>query len=275
MMHSTLQERFKKLDYTKFEDLYHFELIQSILALFLSLVSEISMNFTGNRGPGRTPLDWSTRLKLAAGAARGLAFLHTACESKLAHGHLTSSNILVDHDGNACISDFALDQLVLPSPPSSSSSPNKAYKAPELIDNSSNASSKASQRSDVYSFGVALLEILTGKMAGESEGEAIDLVKWVRSSAAQEESMLEVFDLELLRYKEMEVEMVALLQVALLCLNQVPRERPKMSIVYKMIEDIRARGAGGGSVVHSLSPNDLSSNSSPCLSEDAPTFGSS
>lgn len=260
---------------TKFEDYIISNLFNPCWP-FLSLVYEISVNCTGNRGPGRTPLDWSTRLKLAAGSARGLAFLHHACESKRAHGHLTSSNILVDQEGNACISDFALDQLVHPAPPLSSSSPNKAYKAPELFDNTTSTSSKASQKSDVYSFGIVLLEILTGKMAGEGEGEGMDLVKWVRSNAAQEDLMLEVFDLELLRYKEMEVEMVALLQVALLCLNHMPRERPKMSVVYKMIEDIRARGAAAAAgVVHSPSPNDLSSNSSPCLSEDTPTFASS
>lgn len=227
----------------------------------------------GDRGPGRTPLDWNTRLKLASGAARGLDFLHTASESKLAHGHLTSSNILADHQGNARISDFALHHVLRSFPPMSLSSPNNVYRAPELLDNVN--TSKFSRSGDVYSFGVVLLEILTGKMAGEGEGA--DLTKWVRD-IVREEPMSEVFDLELLSYREMEGEMVALLQVALLCLASMPRERPKMSVVYKMIEDIRARGCGGGGgggVSHSPSLRDLSSNSSPCLSEDTPTVTSS
>ncbi|XP_058069144.1 probable leucine-rich repeat receptor-like protein kinase At1g68400 [Magnolia sinica] len=219
----------------------------------------------GNRGPGRTPLDWTTRLKLASGAAKGLVYLHTACEPKLAHGHLTSSNILVDHTGNACISDFALHHLIHPSMPLSS--PHKAYMAPEFLENNNYNGRKVSEKGDVYSFGIVLLEILTGKMAGEEE---MDIAKWVRE-AVHKELTLEVFDLELLRYKEMEEEMVALLQVALLCLGPIHKERPKMAVVYKMIEDIRARGRGGA---HSPSANDLSSNSSPYLS-DTPTLTSS
>ncbi|KAA8525158.1 hypothetical protein F0562_006978 [Nyssa sinensis] len=112
----------------------------------------------GNRGPGRTPLDWTTRVKLASGSAKGLAFLHSYNKSKLFHGHLTTSNIIIDHLGNACISDIGLHQL-LPMPSSS----NNAYKAPELILSNNNHHSKFLQKCDVYSFGVVLLEILTGK----------------------------------------------------------------------------------------------------------------
>ncbi|KAK3026869.1 hypothetical protein RJ639_041996 [Escallonia herrerae] len=226
----------------------------------------------GNRGPGRTPLDWSTRLKLASGSAAGVAFLHSHNKSKLFHGHLTSSSIIVDHLGNACISDIGLHQLFqVPA------SPNNAYKAPELSPNgnttdstNNHRSKKFSQTCDVYSFGMVLLEILTGK-AATSEGGA-SLVKWVRR-VVQEEWTWEVFDYELLRYKEMEEEMVALLQVALLCLAQSPRDRPKMSVVQQMIEDIRRKG---GREREARSPlNGLSSDSSPSESECTPNFISS
>ncbi|KAK3026660.1 hypothetical protein RJ639_040687, partial [Escallonia herrerae] len=63
----------------------------------------------GNRGPGRTPLDWTTRLKIAAGSACGLAFIHSSCKSlKLTHGNIKSTNILLDKSGNARVSDFGL-----------------------------------------------------------------------------------------------------------------------------------------------------------------------
>ncbi|OVA08430.1 Protein kinase domain [Macleaya cordata] len=219
----------------------------------------------GNRGPGRTPLDWTTRLKFAAGAAEGLAFLHTANKSKLSHGHLTSSNIVIDQEGNACISDVALHQLFLTSTPS-----NSGYKAPELM-HSSNTYRMFSQKCDVYSFGVILLEILTGKMAF-CEGET-SLVKWVQC-VVREEWTSEVFDIELLRDKDMEEDMVALLQIALLCLAQIPGDRPKMSIVYKMIEDVKTKGCRRG--IYSPSLNDISIDSSASnLSDDtAPTFTS-
>ncbi|XP_059657038.1 probable leucine-rich repeat receptor-like protein kinase At1g68400 [Cornus florida] len=221
----------------------------------------------GNRGPGRTPLDWTTRLNFASGSAQALAFLHSHNKSKLFHGHLTSSNIIVDHLGNACISDIGLHQL-LPLPSSS----NNAYKAPELILNNNincNHPRKFLQGCDVYSFGVVLVEILTGKIP-TSEGET-SLVRWVQR-AVGEEWTWEVFDFELLRYKEMEEEMVALLQVALLCLAHSPRDRPKMSVVHRMIEDIRTKGGKEG---RSQNPLNYLSSDSSSLSESIHNFISS
>lgn len=82
----------------------------------------------GNRGPGRTPLDWSTRLKIAAGAARGLAFIHTTGTSvKIIHGNIKSTNILLDKSGNACVSDCGLSSFTPPT-----AAPQSAvYRAPK------------------------------------------------------------------------------------------------------------------------------------------------
>jgi serine/threonine protein kinase len=121
---------------------------------------------------------------------------------------------------------------------------NNAYKAPELPINSNashNQTRKFTQKCDVYSFGVILLEILTGKMA-TSEGET-SLANWVQR-VAREEWNWDVFDFELVRHKEMEEEMMALLKVAMLCLAASPKHRPKMSVVLKMIEDINGATTG-------------------------------
>lgn len=213
-----------------------------------------------NRGPGRTPLDWTTRIRLAGGAASGLAYLHEYSNAKLVHGHLTSSNIIVDDSGSACVSDIGLHQL-LPSPFSS----DDTHTAPELMLNNNHGSAqrKYTQKCDVYSFGVVILEILTGKMV-TGEGET-SLVKWVQR-VPQEEWKREVFDFELLGYKEMEGDMTALLQVALLCLAKLPRDRPKMSVVHNMIEDIRTKDRREGPT--NCSVNNLSSDSSPSQSEN-------
>eukprot|EP00249_Psilotum_nudum_P001355 c13801_g1_i2 orf=408-2543(-) len=186
----------------------------------------------GNRGPGRTPLDWTTRLKIALGAARGLAFLHQECGShKMPHGNLKSSNILLDKDGNACISDFGLIMMANSTVLSSTSA---GYRAPEHA-----GAKKVSQRADAYSFGVLLLEILTGKVPSQSprEGDGIDLPNWVQS-VVREEWTVEVFDSELMRYKNIEEEMVAMLQIAMACVSQSAELRPRISQVVKMIEDI-------------------------------------
>lgn len=221
----------------------------------------------GSRGPGRMPVDWNKRLKLASDSAKGLAFLHGYNKAHLFHGHLSSSNIVVDQLGNACISDIGVHQLF--------HTPffiNDAYNAPELKFNNNNNYSQRKfwQRCDVYSFGVVLLEILTGKMA-KGDGE-LGIVKWVQMMG-QDESAWEVFDFELIMDKEMEEEMRALLQVALLCLAPLPKDRPSMSIVHRMIEDIRTKGSIDGCANSIM--NNISSDSSPSQSENTYNFTNS
>ncbi|KAK9276854.1 hypothetical protein L1049_006391 [Liquidambar formosana] len=197
----------------------------------------------GNRGPGRTPLDWTTRLKIAAGAARGLAFIHNSCKSLgLTHGNIKSTNILLDKAGNARVSDFGLS--VFSSPSTTTTAPrSNGYRAPESSDGR-----RPSQKADVYSFGVLLLELLTGKCpsmmdsgpCGPGSGYigVLDLPRWVQS-VVREEWTAEVFDLELMRYKDIEEEMVGLLQIAMACCSPSPDQRPRIGYVMKMIEEIR------------------------------------
>ncbi|OAY31353.1 probable leucine-rich repeat receptor-like protein kinase At1g68400 [Manihot esculenta] len=217
----------------------------------------------GNRGPGRTPLDWTTRLKIAAGAARGLAFIHNSCKSlKLTHGNIKSTNILLDKAGNARVSDFGLSLFASPT---ASAPRSNGYRAPEL----SSDGRKLTQKSDVYSFGVLLLELLTGKCPsivdcggpGTGYGGVVDLPRWVQS-VVREEWTAEVFDLELMRYKDIEEEMVALLQIAMACTSPSPDQRPRMGHLVKMIEEIR------GVEVSPCHETLESVSDSPCMSED-------
>ncbi|KAD1124710.1 hypothetical protein E3N88_43260 [Mikania micrantha] len=215
----------------------------------------------GNRGPGRASLDWTTRLKVAAGAARGLVFIHHFCRSpKLTHGNIKSTNILLDRNGTACLSDFGLSAFA---PPNSAPKSN-GYHAPELLTIDAR---KTTEKSDVYSFGVLLLELLTGKCpavvdnGGTGYGGAVDLPRWVQS-VVREEWTAEVFDLELMRYKDIEEEMVGLLQIAMSCTAAAPDQRPTMDYVLKMIEEIR-----GVEVSPSHEMLDLVSDS-PSVSDD-------
>ncbi|GMI74895.1 hypothetical protein like AT1G68400 [Hibiscus trionum] len=218
----------------------------------------------GNRGPGRTPLDWTTRLKIAAGAARGLAFIHNTCKTlKLTHGNIKSTNVLLDKSGDARVSDFGLSVFASPT---NNAPRSNGYRAPEL----SSDGRKPTQRSDVYSFGVLLLEILTGKCpsvvdnnggAGSGYSGPVDLPRWVQS-VVREEWTAEVFDLELMRYKDIEEEMVGLLQIAMACTSASPDQRPKISHVVKMIEEIRGVEV---SPCHDQALDSVSD--SPCLSE--------
>ncbi|XP_057525683.1 probable inactive receptor kinase At4g23740 [Amaranthus tricolor] len=181
----------------------------------------------------RPPLDWETRLTIAIGAARGLAHIHSQNGGRLVHGNIKSSNIFLNTQNYGCVSDLGLATIVTPVAPPIQRT--VGYRAPEVTD-----PRKATQDSDVYSFGVLLLELLTGKMP---LGEGMHLVKWVYS-VVREEWTAEVFDVALLRYPNIEEEMVAMLQLSMSCTERVSEKRPKMWEVVKMVEDIRQGHSG-------------------------------
>ncbi|KAM6557650.1 hypothetical protein CsatB_004669 [Cannabis sativa] len=187
----------------------------------------------GKRGEDRVPLDWDTRLRIAIGAARGIARIHAENGGKLVHGNIKASNIFLNTRQYGCVSDAGLASIMSSlAPPISRAA---GYRAPEVTD-----TRKASQSSDVYSFGVVLLEILTGKSpihttAGD---EIIHLVRWVHS-VVREEWTDEVFDIELMRYPNIEEEMVEMLQIAMSCVVRMPDQRPKIGDVVKMVENVR------------------------------------
>ncbi|XP_057521162.1 probable inactive receptor kinase At4g23740 [Amaranthus tricolor] len=193
----------------------------------------ISAMLHSQRGEDRIALDWETRLRIAIGAARGIAHLHTVNSGKFVHGNIRSSNIFLNSKKFGCVSDFGLASVMSPlAPPISRAA---GFRAPEVTD-----TRKATQPSDVYSFGVFLLELLTGKSPVHATGgdELVHLVRWVHS-VVREEWTAEVFDLELLRYPHVEEEMVEMLQIALSCVARVPDQRPRMSDLLKMIEEVR------------------------------------
>ncbi|XP_004503646.1 probable inactive receptor kinase At4g23740 [Cicer arietinum] len=193
----------------------------------------VSSLLHGKRGEERVTLDWDTRLRIALGAARGIARIHAENGGKLVHGNIKSSNIFLNTKQYGCVSDLGLATISssLPLPISRAA----GYRAPEVTD-----TRKAAQPSDVYSFGVVLLELLTGKSPIHTTGgdEIIHLVRWVHS-VVREEWTAEVFDLELMRFPNIEEEMVEMLQIAMSCVVRMPDQRPKISEVVKMIENVR------------------------------------
>ncbi|XP_022881313.1 probable inactive receptor kinase At4g23740 [Olea europaea var. sylvestris] len=188
----------------------------------------------GKGGEHRT-LDWETRLKIATGAARGIARIHAANGGKLVHGNVKSANIFLNPRQYGCVSDLGLSTITSAlSPPIARAA---GYRAPELTD-----TRKATQPSDIYSFGVLLLELLTGKSPVHTTNgdEIVHLVRWVHS-VVREEWTAEVFDVELLRYPNIEEELVEMLQIAMACVVRMPDQRPKILEVLKMIENVRHR----------------------------------
>ncbi|PKA51608.1 putative inactive receptor kinase [Apostasia shenzhenica] len=220
---------------------YYYSKDEKLLVFDYLAAGSLSSNLHGSRGSGRTPLDWDSRMRIALAAGRGLAHLHGP--ARLVHGNVKASNVLLRPDPNsAALSDYGLGPLFGPGP----APVNRlaaGYRAPEVVE-----TRRATFKSDVYSFGVLLLELLTGKAPNQSSigGEdGIDLPRWVQS-VVREEWTAEVFDVELMRYANVEEEMVQLLQIAMACASVVPDARPEMADVVRMMEELAGNASRGG-----------------------------
>ncbi|KAL0003559.1 hypothetical protein SO802_017340 [Lithocarpus litseifolius] len=214
---------------------YYFSKDEKLLVYNYMPAGSLFMLLHGNRGSGRTPLDWDSRVKISLGTARGIAHIHSEGGAKCSHGNIKSSNVLLTKDLDGCISDVGLTPLMNFS---ATLSRTTGYRAPEVAE-----TRKITQKSDVYSFGVVLLETLTGKVphqypGGNQHDVVVDLPRWVKS-VVREEWTAEVFDVELLRYQNVEEEMVQMLQIALACVTKLPDMRPQMVQVVKMMEEIK------------------------------------
>jgi len=187
------------------------------------------------RQPEQTALDWPKRKCIALGSARGLSYLHDHCDPKIIHRDVKAANILLDEVFEAVVGDFGLAKLMdyKDTHVTTNVCGTIGHIAPEYL-----STGKSSEKTDVFAYGIMLLEIITGQRAFDlarlASDDDIMLLDWVKGML-RERRLDRLVDPELQsNYEETEVE--ELIQVALLCTQNSPMERPKMADVVRMLE---------------------------------------
>ncbi|RWR86453.1 putative LRR receptor-like serine/threonine-protein kinase isoform X2 [Cinnamomum micranthum f. kanehirae] len=181
----------------------------------------------------RLNLDWPTRRKICLGIARALAFLHEESTIKIVHRDIKATNVLLDKDLNAKVSDFGLAKLDEEENTHISTriAGTIGYMAPEYA-----MRGYLTDKADVYSFGVVLLEIVSGKSNTNYRPKEDFVYLLDEAYVLQEEgNLLELVD-PALGLDYCEVEALRMLNVALLCTNPSPTLRPAMSAAISMLE---------------------------------------
>ncbi|KAL9391925.1 hypothetical protein Peur_015845 [Populus x canadensis] len=190
-------------------------------------------------GEGRPFMDWATRVRVAAGAARGIAYLHEDCHPRIIHRDIKSSNILLDENFEARVSDFGLAKIALELDSNTHVSTRVmgtfGYMAPEYA-----TSGKLTEKSDVYSYGVVLLELITGRKPVDASQPLGDesLVEWARPLLTD---AIENEDFEALADSGLEKnyvpsEMFRMIEAAAACVRHSAAKRPRMSQVVRALD---------------------------------------
>ncbi|EOA34284.1 hypothetical protein CARUB_v10021799mg [Capsella rubella] len=178
-------------------------------------------------------LTWEARMKVLIGTSKALAYLHEAIEPKVVHRDIKSSNILINDEFNAKVSDFGLAKLLGAgkSHVTTRVMGTFGYVAPEYAN-----TGLLNEKSDVYSFGVVLLEAITGRDPVDYGRPAheVNLVDWLKMMVGTRRSE-EVVDPNI-EVKPPTRSLKRALLTALRCVDPDSDKRPKMSQVVRMLE---------------------------------------
>ncbi|XP_042001488.1 serine/threonine-protein kinase PCRK1-like isoform X1 [Salvia splendens] len=183
------------------------------------------------------PLPWATRLKVAQDAAKGLAYLHEGMEIQIIFRDFKSSNILLDEQWNAKLSDFGLARL---GPADGLSHVSTAvvgtvgYAAPEYIQ-----TGRLTAKSDVWSYGIFLYELITGRRPFDRNKPKDEqkLLDWVRPHLSDMKKFEQIVDPRLNgKYDAKSAQRLA--AIANRCLIRHPKNRPRMSDVVEMVNHV-------------------------------------
>lgn len=195
--------------------------------------------------PGKKPLDWDTRIKIAAGAAKGLEYLHEQANPPVIYRDFKASNILLDEDFNPKLSDFGLAKLGPTGDKTHVSTRvmgTYGYCAPEYA-----LTGQLTTKSDIYSFGVVFLEIITGRRVIDNNRptEEQNLVTWAQPLFKDRRKFTLMAD-PLLEGKYPIKGLYQALAVAAMCLQEEAATRPLISDVVTALEFLSVDNLGEG-----------------------------
>ncbi|PKA58334.1 putative receptor protein kinase TMK1 [Apostasia shenzhenica] len=205
------------------------------------------------------PLPWKRRLNIALDVARAMEYLHTLAQDKgFIHRDLKSSNILLDDDFHAKVSDFGLVKLA---PNGDHSMATRlagtfGYLAPESFTELppdgifwSTVTGKITTKADVFSFGVVLLELVTGLMALDEDrcDEKRYLVSWFCDSKWSREKLKEAVDQQIDASDEEAFQSVCkVVELAGHCTARDPHQRPDMGHAVNVLSSMVQKWKPGG-----------------------------
>lgn len=181
------------------------------------------------------PLSWNLRMKIALGAAKGLAFLHSP-NTKVIYRDFKPSNILLDSNYNAKLSDFGLAKdgpFDEKSYVSTRVMGTHGYAAPEYV-----ATGHLTTKSDIYSFGVVLLEIMTGKRVLDPDrcSKEQKLINWAQPYL-RKGKVSRIMDARIQgQYSSSSAKIIA--NLVMECLSIDPRFRPNMDQIVSTLDQL-------------------------------------
>ncbi|KAF8036479.1 hypothetical protein BT93_C2258 [Corymbia citriodora subsp. variegata] len=186
---------------------------------------------------GRPTLDWPSRLKIALGSAKGVAYLHEDCRPKIIHGDIKAANILLDSEFEAKIADFGLSKCISESKSHVFSMVKGTF---GYLDPDYCLTGKLTEKADIYSFGVVLLELITGRKPGGSADNSTDvgLVAWARPMLTQyleDGNLNSLVDPRLQNNYDVN-EMARMVACAAACVCRSTMRQPKMSKIVRALE---------------------------------------
>ncbi|KAL2553862.1 Pollen receptor-like kinase 1 [Forsythia ovata] len=197
----------------------------------------LTVHLHGNTSRGHPCQDWPTRLNIIKGVAKGLLYLYNELPSLVApHGHLKSSNVLLDGSFNPLLTDYGLVPVVNQD---QAQEHMIAYKSPEYKNNG-----RITKKTDVWSLGMLILETMTGKFPSsflqQGKGNDADLASWVETVVKEGNvDVDQVFDKNMGGKEKSEGEMMKLLQIGLNCCEAEVDKRWDIKEAVERIEQVK------------------------------------